>query len=133
MSNIANVVGAVIGLAAINRLLDRNGKVAPTAAPKPLIKQGFVTGPAAGSQDFTLIKPMVQITPGQLAAFTPQTPAQQAFTRERITAPSGTPEQARMLIESGAIRQGKVTPLGYRPGETTDDLLRRLFNNPSTK
>jgi hypothetical protein len=74
VSNIANVVGAVIGLAAINRLLDRNDKVAPTQAPKPLIKQGFVTGPAAGSQDFTLIKPMVQITPKQLEAFTPDRP-----------------------------------------------------------
>ena len=126
MSNLANVVGAVIGLAAINRLLDRNDKVAPTAAPKPLIKQGFVTGPAAGSQDFSLIKPMVQITPGQLAAFTPQTPAQQAFTRERITAPSGTPEQAALIAQ--AYRPGKVTPLGLRQGETGDDLVRRLFN-----
>tara|TARA_Y100001973_G_scaffold97285_1_gene153140 strand:+ start:674 stop:1069 length:396 start_codon:yes stop_codon:yes gene_type:complete len=131
VSNLANVVGAVIALAAINRLLDRNDKVAPTQAPKPLIKQGFVTGPAAGSQDFTLIKPMVQITPAQLQAFKPQTPAQQAFTRERITAPSGTPEQAALIAQ--AYRPGKVTPLGYRPGETTDDLLRRLFNNPRTK
>tara|TARA_Y100000592_G_scaffold87836_1_gene142898 strand:- start:1492 stop:1881 length:390 start_codon:yes stop_codon:yes gene_type:complete len=128
VSNIANVVGAVIGLAAINRILDRTNKVAPTAAPKPLIKQGFVTGPAAGSQDFSLIKPMVQITPGQLAAFTPQTPAQQKLTRERIMAPSGTPEQAALIAQ--AYRPGKVTPLGFRQGETTDDLLRRLFNNP---
>ena len=74
MSNLANVVGAVIGLAAINRLLDRTDKVMPAATPKPLIKQGFVTGPAAGSQDFTLIKPMTQITPKQLEAFTPDRP-----------------------------------------------------------
>ena len=66
MSNIANVVGAVIGLAAINRLLDSTDKVTPATAPKPLIKQGFVTGPAAGSQDFTLIKPMIQLTPEQI-------------------------------------------------------------------
>ena len=129
MSNIANVVGAVIGLAAINRLLDRTDKVTPAAAPKPLIKTGFVTGPAAGNQDFTLIKPMVQITPEQIAAFKPQTPEQAALTRERITAPSGTPEQARMLIESGAIRQGKVIPLGFRQGETADDLIRRIYGN----
>ena len=128
MSNIANIVGGLVALAAVNRLLDRTDKVAPTTAPKPLIKQGFVTGPAAGSQDFTLIKPMVQIKPEQLAAFKPQTPAQQKLTRERIMAPSGTPEQAALIAQ--AYRPGKVTPLGFRQGETTDDLLRRLFNNP---
>ena len=125
MSNIANIVGGVIALAAINKLLDRTNKVAPATAPKPLIKQGFVTGPAAGSQDFTLIKPMTQITPEQIAAYKPQTPEQAALTRERITAPSGTPEQAALI--SQAYRQGKVIPLGFRQGETTDDLLRRLF------
>jgi len=127
VSNIANVVGAVIGLAAINRLLDRTDKVMPAATPKPLIKQGFVTGPAAGSQDFTLIKPMTQITPTQLQAFKPQTPEQAALTRERVTAPSGTPEQAALIAQ--AYRPGKVIPLGFRQGETTDDLLRRLFRN----
>ena len=127
MSNLANVVGAVIGLAAINRLLNRTDKVTPAAAPKPLIKTGFVTGPAAGSQDFTLIKPMTQITPAQLQAFKPQTPEQAALTRERITAPSGTPEQAALI--SKAYTQGKVIPLGFSEGDTTDDLLRRLFRN----
>ena len=126
MSNIANVVGAVIGLAAINRLLDRTDKVMPAAAPKPLIKTGFVTGPAAGSQDFTLIKPMVQITPAQLQAFRPQTPEQAALTRERVTAPSGTPEQAALIAQ--AYRPGKVIPLGLRQGETGDDLVRRLYS-----
>ena len=125
MSNITNVVGAVIGLAAINRLLDRTDKVTPTAAPKPFIKQGFVTGPAAGVQDFTLIKPMVQLTPEQIAAPIP-TAEQQAFTRERLMAPSGTPEQAALLQK--AYRPGKVTPLGFRQGETADDLIRRLFS-----
>ena len=98
----------------------------PQAAPKPLIKQGFVTGPAAGSQDFTLIKPMVQITPEQIAAYKPQTPEQAALTRERVTAPSGTPEQAALIAQ--AYRPGKVTPLGLRQGETGDDLVRRLFS-----
>jgi len=125
VSNIANVVGAVIGLAAINRLLDRTDKVTPAAAPKPLIKQGFVTGPAAGVQDFTLIKPMVQLTPEQIAAPIP-TAEQQAFTRERLMAPSGTPEQAALIAQ--AYRPGKVTPLGFRQGETADDLIRRLFS-----
>ena len=125
MSNIANVVGAVIGLAAINRLLDRTDKVMPAAAPKPLIKTGFVTGPAAGSQDFTLIKPIIQLTPEQIAAPIP-TAEQQAFTRERLMAPSGTPEQAALIAQ--AYRPGKVVPLGFRQGETADDLIRRLFS-----
>ena len=126
MSNIANIVGAVIGLAAIRRILDTQPTAVTHTPAKPLIKQGFVTGPAAGSQDFTLIKPMVQITPTQLQAFRPQTPEQAALTRERITAPSGTPEQAALIAQ--AYRPGKVTPLGFRQGETTDDLIRRLFS-----
>ena len=82
MSNIANVVGAVIGLAAINRLLDRTDKVAPTVAPtvapvapvvkpvKPLIKEGLVTGPAGPSiSDFDLLKGAITITPKQLEAY----------------------------------------------------------------
>ena len=122
MSNIPNIIGGVIALAAINRLLDTKPTgVTPTTAPKPLIKQGFVTGPAAGSQDFTLIKPMTQITPTQLQAFRPQTPEQAALTRERITAPSGTMEQARM--QSDAIVQGKIKKFGT--GVSLYDLLRR--------
>jgi hypothetical protein len=127
VSNLGNVVGAVVGLAVINKLLDRTDAAAPAAAPKPLIKTGFVTGPAAGSQDFTLIKPMTQITPAQLQAYKPQTPEQAALTRERVTAPSGTPEQAALIAQ--AYRPGKVIPLGFRQGKTTDDLLRRLFRN----
>ena len=122
MSNIPNIIGGVIALAAINRLLNtKPTAVTPTTAPKPLIKQGFVTGPAAGSQDFTLIKPMTQITPTQLQAFRPQTPEQAALTRERITAPSGTMEQARM--QSDAIVQGKIKKFGT--GVSLYDLLRR--------
>ena len=126
MSNIPSIIGGVIALAAINRLLDtKPTAVTPTPA-KPLIKQGFVTGPAAGSQDFTLIKPMTQITPTQLQAFRPQTPEQAALTRERVTAPSGTPEQAALIAQ--AYRPGKVIPLGFRQGETADDLIRRLYS-----
>ena len=122
MSNIPNIIGGVIALAAINRLLDtKPTAVTPTTAPKPLIKQGFVTGPAAGNQDFTLIKPMTQITPTQLQAFRPQTPEQAALTRERITAPSGTMEQAKM--QSDAIVQGKIKKFGT--GVSLYDLLRR--------
>ena len=126
MSNLANVVGAVIGLTVINRLLDRNDTMTPATPAKPLIKTGFVTGPAAGNQNFDLIKPAMQITPTQLQAFKPQTPEQAALTRERVTAPSGTPEQAALIAQ--AYRPGKVTPLGLRQGETGDDLVRRLFS-----
>ena len=117
MSNIPSIIGGVIALAAINRLLDtKPTAVTPTTAPKPLIKQGFVTGPAAGSQDFTLIKPMVQITPKQLEAFTPDRP---------VTRPVYDPK----AMVAQPIAKGKVIPLGFRQGETTDDLLRRLFRN----
>jgi hypothetical protein len=99
----------------------------PAAKVAPIIPKqtGFTLGPAAASMD---IKPLIpegafKITPAQLAAFTPQTPEQQAFTRERILAPSGTPEQAKMLIESGAIRQGKITKFGT--GVSLADLLAR--------
>ena len=126
MSNLANVVGAVIGFAAIRRILDTKPTAVPPTPVKPLIKTGFVTGPAAGSQDFTLIKPMTQITPTQLQAFKPQTPEQAALTRERVTAPSGTPEQAALIAQ--AYRPGKVIPLGFRQGETADDLIRRLYS-----
>lgn len=127
MSNIANVVGAVIGFAAIRQILGTQPTAVTSTPSKPLIKTGFVTGPAAGNQNFNLIKPAMQITPTQLQAFKPQTPEQAALTRERVTAPSGTPEQAALV--SQAYTQGKVIPLGFRQGETTDDLLRRLFRN----
>ena len=122
-----------IGFALV-RSITKNIDDEPAAKPiVPVAPKGLTVGPAGGT-GFNIFPQGVpeglKITPAQLAAFTPQAPEQQAFTRERLLAPSGTPEQAKMLIESGAIRQGKVTPLGFRQGETTDDLLRRLFNNP---
>ena len=111
MSNLANVVGAIIGLAAINRLLDRTDKVEPTAAPKPLIKQGFVTGPAAGSQDFTLIKPMTQITPKQLEAFDPG---------RAVTRPTYDPK----AMVAQPIRGGGPFKLNLG-NKTLADILRR--------
>jgi len=115
VSNISSIIGGVIALVAINRLLDRNDKILPDTAPKSLITQGFVTGPAAGSQDFTLIKPMTQITPKQLEAFTPNRP---------VTRPVYDPKA--MIAQP--IAKGKITPLGFREGETGDDLIRRLFS-----
>ena len=115
MSNIPSIIGGVIALAAINRLLDtKPTAVTPTPA-KPLIKQGFVTGPAAGSQDFTLIKPITQITPKQLEAFTPDRP---------VTRPVYDPK----AMVAQPIAKGKVIPLGFRQGETANDLIRRLYS-----
>jgi hypothetical protein len=119
---IVELLAIPIGFALV-RSITKNIKDEP--APKKIVPTGFTLGPAAGSMD---IKPIIpegafKITPTQLAAFTPQTPEQQAFTRERILAPSGTPEQAKMLIESGAIRQGKITKFGT--GVSLADLLAR--------
>ena len=112
-----DLAGTGIALLIVKRLIDVEVPAKPpTVAPKPLIKQGFVTGPAAGSQDFTLIKPMTQITPKQLEAFTPDRP---------VTRPVYDPKA--MIAQP--IAKGKVIPLGFRQGETTDDLLRRLFRN----
>ena len=104
MSNIPTVIGGVVALAVINRLVDRT----PVTAPKPLIP---VTKPTPVTPT-PLIKPIM--------------PTQEQITRERITAPSGTPEQAALIAQ--AYRQGKIIPLGFRQGETGDDLVRRLFN-----
>ena len=115
MSNIANVIGAVIGFAAIRRILDTQPTKVTPAPTKPLIKTGFVTGPAAGNQNFDLIKPTMQITPTQLQAFTPDRP---------VTRPVYDPKA--MIAQP--IAKGKVIPLGFRQGETADDLIRRLYN-----
>ena len=56
MSNLANVVGAVIGLAAINKLLDRDDTTMPTT-PKPLIPEGFTIGPAGPDMDIAPLFP----------------------------------------------------------------------------
>jgi hypothetical protein len=120
---LAELAGAAIAFAAIKRLTDaKPTAVTPT---KPIIPQGFTLGPAAPSMD---IKPLIpegafKITPEQIVAFKPQTPEQQAFTRERILTPNGTPEQAKMLIESGAIKQGKIKKFGT--GVSLADLLKR--------
>ena len=119
---IVELLAIPIGFALV-RSITKSVKDEP--APKKIVPTGFTLGPAAGSMD---IKPIIperafKITPTQLAAFTPQTPEQQAFTRERILAPSGTPEQAKMLIESGAIRQGKIKKFGT--GVDLADLFAR--------
>ena len=113
---LTDLAGTGIALLIIKRLTDVEVPAKPLTPAKPLIKTGFVTGPAAGSQDFTLIKPMTQITPKQLEAFTPDRP---------VTRPVYDPK----AMVAQPIAKGKVIPLGFRQGETTDDLLRRLFRN----
>ena len=77
---------------------------------------GFTLGPAAASMD---IKPLIpegafKITPTQLEAFTPD---------RKVTIPTFEPG----ALIAQPIEKGKVIPLGLREGETSEDLLRRLF------
>ena len=102
-----------IGFALV-RSITKNIKDEP--APKKIVPTGFTLGPAAGSMD---IKPIIpegafKITPTQLEAFTPE---------RKVTIPKYDPG----VPVAQPIAKGKVTPLGFKEGETTDDLLRRLF------
>ena len=61
---LADLAGATIAFIAIKRLTDtKPTAVTATPAAKPLIKNGFVTGPAATGQDFSVL-------PTSLTAFT---------------------------------------------------------------
>ena len=126
MSKLIALLSIPVGFALV-RSITKNIDDEP--APKPIVPvtpKGLVVGPAGGT-GFNIFPQGVpeglKITPAQLKAFVPQTPEQQAFTRERILAPSGTPEQAKMLIESGAIKQGKIVKFGT--GVSLADLLAR--------
>ena len=126
MSKITGIISAALGLALVKRFTD-SIKDEPTTAPIiPKQPKQMVLGPAGGT-GFDIFPQGVpeglKITQQQLAAFVPQTPEQQAFTRERLLAPSGTKEQAQMLIDSGAIRQGKIKRFGT--GVDLADLLAR--------
>ena len=60
---LAELTGGVIALVAINRLLNlQDDKTVPGQASKPLIKQGFVTGPAATGQDFSILPKTLEPT-----------------------------------------------------------------------
>jgi hypothetical protein len=53
---LAELAGAAIAFVAIKRLTDaKPTAVTATPAAKPLIQQGFVTGPAATGQDFSIL------------------------------------------------------------------------------
>ena len=110
---IVELLAIPIGFALV-KSITKNIKNEP--APKKIVPTGFTLGPAAGSMD---IKPLIpegafKITPTQLAAFTPE---------RKVTIPKYDPG----VPVAQPIAKGKVIPLGFKEGETTDDLLRRLF------
>ena len=88
----------------------------PKPAPKEVVPTGFTLGPTTPSMDITPLIPKgaFEITPKQLEAFTPD---------RKVTIPAFEPG----ALIAQPIAKGKVIPLGFREGETTDDLLRRLF------
>lgn len=101
---------------AIVRSITKRVEEEPKVAPKEVVPTGFTLGPTTPSMD---IKPLIpegafEITPKQLEAFTPD---------RKVTIPAFEPG----ALIAQPIAKGKVIPLGFREGETTDDLLRRLF------
>jgi hypothetical protein len=113
MSKITNIISAALGLALVKRFSDR---VKDEPAAKKIVPTGFTLGPAAASMDIAPLIPKgaFKITPTQLTAFTPE---------RKVTIPKYDPG----VPVAQPIAKGKVIPLGLREGETTDDLLRRLF------
>jgi len=101
---------------AIVRSITKRVEEQPKVTPKEVVPTGFTLGPAAASMD---IKPLIpegafKITPTQLEAFTPD---------RKVTIPTFEPG----ALIAQPIEKGKVIPLGLRQGETSEDLLRRLF------
>ena len=101
---------------AIVRSITKRIDEEPKVTPKEVVPAGFTLGPAAKSMD---IKPLIpegafKITPTQLEAFTPD---------RKVTIPKFEPG----ALIAQPIEKGKVIPLGLREGETSEDLLRRLF------
>ena len=101
---------------AIVRSITKRVEEEPKVAPKEVVPTGFTLGPTTPSMDITPLIPegAFEITPKQLEAFTPDRQAEiKPFDPGALVAQP--------------IAKGKVIPLGFREGETTDDLLRRLF------
>jgi len=81
MAKLTELLAIPIGLFVVKQITDRiqdepNAKeIVPKSKPtvidpKPLIKNGFVTGPAGPSlSDFGLLKDVIKISPEQLKAF----------------------------------------------------------------
>ena len=94
-----------VGLAIVKRFAEQTDT---TTAPKPLIP--------------TPVVPVVPVTPViPTPVVKPVMPTQQEITRERFTAPSGTPEQAALLQQ--AYTQGRIKPFGT--GVSLKDLFGR--------
>ena len=112
---IVELLAIPIGFALV-RSITKNIDKEPVAKPADIIPKGFTLGPAAASMDIAPIIPegAFKITPTQLEAFTPE---------RKVTIPKYDPG----VPVAQPIAKGKVIPLGLREGETTDDLLRRLF------
>ena len=93
MSNIPNIIGGVIALAAINRLLDTKPTgVTPTTAPKPLIPTPVTPAPVVKPVVATRAEPITPfITVQQRAEQAAFQRKQQAMTREELLriGPSG--------------------------------------------
>ena len=101
---------------AIVRSITKRVEEEPKVEPKEVVPTGFTLGPTTPSMDITPLIPKgaFEITPKQLEAFTPD---------RKVTIPAFEPG----ALIAQPIAKGKVIPLGFREGETTDDLLRRLF------
>ena len=101
---------------AIVKSITKRVEEEPKVAPKEVVPTGFTLGPTTPSMDITPLIPKgaFEITPKQLEAFTPD---------RKVTIPAFEPG----ALIAQPIAKGKVIPLGFREGETTDDLLRRLF------
>ena len=114
MSNIANIVGGVIALAAINRLLDTKPTVVtPTPAPAPVIPTIGPAGPSV--EDYKLIRESFGpgLNQGSGLTFSPITiKTLETFdpTKKVTVEPSGTMKQA--LIQVDAIKQGNIKKFG---------------------
>ncbi len=92
MSNIANIVGGLVALAAVNRLLDRAEASAPAQAPKPLIPTQIAPAPVVKPVVATRAKPITPfITVQQRAEQAAFQRKQEAMTRAELLriGPSG--------------------------------------------
>jgi hypothetical protein len=88
VSNIPNIIGGLVALAAVNRLLDRNDAPVQVAAPKPLIPAPVITKPVVATRAEP-ITPFITVQQrAEQAAFQRK---QQAMTREQLIrkGPSG--------------------------------------------
>ena len=110
MARLGELLAIPIGLFVVKQITDRIDKE-PVEPIKPVIP---TTGPAGPDiRDFNLL-PKIKITQEQLSTFDPSRPAEIRPYKPGLVAQP--------------ISQGKVIPLGFRQGETGDDLVRRLFN-----